>query len=312
VKAYALCLDRVGQDVAPEQGVLAPLGIAVSWPAEAEEAREKQLHLADALLVNVTAVDAALLSRCPRCRVVVTYGVGYDHIDLGEARRRQVVVANVPDYCTDEVADHTMALLLGLARQIRAGDQLVRSGGWGVEHLGPVGRISGRTLGIVGFGKTGRAVAHRARGFGLHVVAYDPVAPPVGEGITVADSLTSLLRVADFLSLHLPLRRETSRLIDRRALALMKPGAILINTSRGGLVDLDELLRALDQGSLASAGLDVYPDEPPVAAMLNRPDLLLSPHSAYYSVEAIVDLKRSAAQAVAVVLTGGTPTHRLA
>jgi D-3-phosphoglycerate dehydrogenase len=312
VKAYALCLDRVGQDVAPEQGVLAPLGIAVSWPAEAEEAREKQLQMADALLVNVTAVDGALLSRCPRCRVVVTYGVGYDHIDLGEARRRQVVVANVPDYCTDEVADHTMALLLGLARQIRAGDQLVRSGGWGVEYLGPVGRISGRILGIVGFGKTGRAVAHRARGFGLHVVAYDPVAPPVGEGITVADSLTSLLRVADFLSLHLPLRRETSRLIDRRALALMKPGAILINTSRGGLVDLDELLRALDQGSLASAGLDVYPDEPPVAATLNRPDLLLSPHSAYYSVEAIVDLKRSAAQAVAVVLTGGTPTHRLA
>lgn len=312
MKAYALCLDRVGQDVAPEQGVLAPLGIAVSWPAEAEEAREKQLQMADALLVNVTAVDGALLSRCPRCRVVVTYGVGYDHIDLGEARRRQVVVANVPDYCTDEVADHTMALLLGLARQIRAGDQLVRSGGWGVEYLGPVGRISGRILGIVGFGKTGRAVAHRARGFGLHVVAYDPVAPPVGEGITVADSLTSLLRVADFLSLHLPLRRETSRLIDRRALALMKPGAILINTSRGGLVDLDELLRALDQGSLASAGLDVYPDEPPVAATLNRPDLLLSPHSAYYSVEAIVDLKRSAAQAVAVVLTGGTPTHRLA
>jgi D-3-phosphoglycerate dehydrogenase len=312
VKAFALCLDRVGQDVAPEQGVLAPLGIAVSWPAEAEEAREKQLRMTEALLVNVTAVDGALLSRCPRCRVVATYGVGYDHIDLGEARRRQIVVANVPDYCTDEVADHTMALLLALARQIPAGDHLVRSGGWGVEHLGSVGRISGRTLGIVGFGKTGRAVAHRARGFGIHVVAYDPVTPPVGEGITVADNLASLLRVADFLSLHVPLRSETSRLIDGRALALMKPGAILINTSRGGLVDLDALLRALDQGSLAAAGLDVYPEEPPVAAELNRPDLLLSPHSAYYSAEAIVDLKRSAAQAVAVVLTGGTPTHRLA
>jgi D-3-phosphoglycerate dehydrogenase len=272
---------------------------------------ETQLKKADALLVNVTPVDAALLDRSPRCRVVVTYGVGYDHIDLDETRRRKVVVANVPDYCTDEVADHTLALILALARQIVPGHELVRSGGWGVQALGNIRRIRGRTLGLIGYGRTGRAVAERARGFGLRVIAYDPQVPWGGEAATMLASLAELLREADFVSLHAPLRPETARLIDDRALALMKPGSMLINTSRGALVDTDALLRALDRGSLAGAALDVFPEEPPEAALLDRPGLLLSPHSAYYSAEAIVELKRSAAQAVAVVLTGGTPTHRL-
>jgi D-3-phosphoglycerate dehydrogenase / 2-oxoglutarate reductase len=312
VTALALCLDRVGEDVAPERGVLGPLGISVSWPAQTPGAVENQLKRADALLVNVTPVDAALLDRAPRCRVVVTYGVGYDHITLDEARRRGVVVANVPDYCTDEVADHTMALLLALARQIVPGHELVRSGGWGVHELGRVRRIRGRTLGLIGYGRTGRAVGTRARSFGLQVIAYDPQVSWGGEGVTMLASLPELLRAADFVSLHAPLQKQTARLIDDRALALMKPGSILINTSRGGLVDTDALLRALDRGALGGAGLDVFPEEPPEAALLNRPGLLLSPHSAYYSAEAIVELKQSAAQAVAVVLTGGTPTHRLA
>jgi D-3-phosphoglycerate dehydrogenase / 2-oxoglutarate reductase len=311
VNAFALCLDRVGDDVAPEQGVLAPLNISASWPARSRTAREEQLRKADALLVNVTSVGAALLDRCPRCRVVVTYGVGYDHIDLDEARRRQVVVANVPDYCTDEVADHAMALLLALARQIRTGDEIVRAGGWGVQGLGPIRRVRGRTLGLIGFGRTGRAVAQRANGFGLRVIAYDPLVSSGGQAATMVNTLPRLLREADFVSLHAPLGPQTARLIDERALSYMKPDAVLINTSRGGLVDLDALLRALDRGSLAGAGLDVYPQEPPRADQLDRPDLLLSPHCAYYSAEAIIELKRSAAQAAAVVLTGGTPTHRL-
>jgi D-3-phosphoglycerate dehydrogenase len=312
VNALALCLDRVGEDAAPERGVLGPLGISVSWPAQAPEAMEKQLKTADALLVNVTPVDAALLDRAPQCRVVVTYGVGYDHINLDEARRRHVVVANVPDYCTDEVADHTMALLLALARQIVIGHELVRSGGWGVHELGGVRRIRGRTLGLVGFGRTGRAVGERARSFGLRVVAYDPQVSWGGESVTMLASLPDLLREADFVSLHAPLQKETAQLINDRTLAVMKPGSILVNTSRGGLVDINALVRALDRGPLAGAGLDVFPEEPPAAAILNRPNLLLSPHSAYYSAEAIVELKQSAAQAVAVVLTGGSPTHRLA
>ncbi len=310
--AFALCLDRVGDDVLPEQSVLGPLGISASWPARPRSALEGQLGKADALLVNVTSVNAALLDRAPRCRVVVTYGVGYDHIDLDEARRRQIVVANVPDYCTDEVADHTMAFLLALARQIVAGDKLVRSGGWGVHELGPIRRISGRTLGLVGYGRTGRAVATRAMGFGMRIIAYDPRVSWGGEAVTMVTSLTQLLREADFVSLHAPLQRETAGLIDERALSLMKPGSVLINTSRGGLVDIDALLQALDRGALAGAALDVFPEEPPMAVRVDRPGVLLSPHSAYYSAEAIAELKRSAAQAAAVVLTGGIPTHRLA
>jgi D-3-phosphoglycerate dehydrogenase / 2-oxoglutarate reductase len=312
VSALALCLDRVGENVDPERGVLGPLGISVSWPAAVPSAVEKQLKEADALLVNVTPVDASLLDRAPQCRVVVTYGVGYDHINLDEARRRRVVVANVPDYCTDEVADHTLALLLGLARQIVPGHELVRSGGWGVHELGRVRRIRGRTLGLVGYGRTGRAVGERARSFGLRVIAYDPQVSWGGEAVTMLASLPDLLRQADFVSLHAPLQKETAQLINDRTLAAMKPDSILINTSRGGLVDINALLRALDRGPLAGAGLDVFPEEPPAAVLLNRPNLLLSPHSAYYSAEAIVELKQSAAQAVAVVLTGGNPTHRLA
>ena len=310
--AFALCLDRVGEDVVPEHSVLGPLGISASWPGSSPTAVEAQLRKADALLVNVTSVDASLLDRSPRCRVVVTYGVGYDHIDLDEARRRKIVVANVPDYCTDEVADHTIAFLLALARQIVAGDALVRAGGWGVHNLGPIRRISGRTLGLIGYGRTGRAVAARASGFGLRVIAFDPLVRWGGDPVIMVSSLAQLLRESDFVSLHAPLRRETAQLIDEPALALMKPGSVLINTSRGALVDFDALLRALDRGSLAAAALDVFPEEPPHAAQVDRPNLLLSPHSAYYSAEAIVELKRSAAQAVAVVLTGGSPTHRLA
>jgi D-3-phosphoglycerate dehydrogenase / 2-oxoglutarate reductase len=312
VNALALCLDRVGEDVAPERGVLGPLGISVSWPVQSPAAVDEQLKRADALLVNVTPVDAALLDRAPQCRVVVTYGVGYDHINLDEARRRRVVVANVPDYCTDEVADHTMALLLALARQIVTGHELVRGGGWGVHGLGSVRRLRGRTLGLVGYGRTGKAVGERAMSFGLRVIAYDPQVSWGGEAVTMLASLEDLLREADFVSLHAPLQKETKQLINGRTLALMKPGSILINTSRGGLVDTNALLAAIGGGSLAGAGLDVFAEEPPEAALLNRPNLLLSPHSAYYSAEAIVELKQSAAQAVAVVLTGGNPTHRLA
>jgi D-3-phosphoglycerate dehydrogenase / 2-oxoglutarate reductase len=311
VNAFALCLDRVGKDVAPERGVLGPLGISVSWPSQTPGSVESQLKKADAVLVNVTPVDAALLNRSPQCRVVVTYGVGYDHIDLDEAKRRRVVVANVPDYCTDEVADHTMAMLLAVARQIVTGHELVRGGGWGVHHLGEIRRIRGRTLGLVGYGRTGRAVAMRARSFGLRVIAHDPQVTWGGEGVTMLASLPELLKEADFVSLHAPLQKATVNLIDDRALKLMKPGSILINTARGGLVETGALLGALNRGDLAGAGLDVFPEEPPPAALLDHPNLLLSPHSAYYSAEAIVELKQSAAQAVAVVLTGGSPTHRL-
>jgi D-3-phosphoglycerate dehydrogenase / 2-oxoglutarate reductase len=306
-----LALDSVGVDLAPEESVLRPLGIRVAAASRSTPTRQEQLRDADALLVNVTAVDGRLLDRCPRCRAVVTYGVGYDHIDVAEVTKRGVIVANVPDYCTEEVADHAMALLLALARQLLVGNDVVLSGRWGVQELGPIRRLRGRTIGLVGYGRTGRAVATRSAAFGLRVLATDPLIAAGNHAPATLTSLRSLLAESDFVSLHAPLVRDTARLINAETIKLMKDDAVLINTSRGGLVDMPELLDALDSGRLGAAGLDVFDEEPPPTGRLDRQNLVVSPHSAYYSTEAILELKRSAAQAAAVVLTGGVPTHRL-
>lgn len=308
-----VALNRLGSTLDAERGVLDPFGIAIEYASDDPAARAQQLLLAEAVLVNKTKIDGRFFDAAPRCRAVVTYGVGHDHIDLAEAERRDVMVAHVPDYCTEEVADHTMALFLALARGIARGDALVRAGGWGVDGLGPFHRIRGRLMGLVGFGRIARAVAVRARAFGLTVAVYDPLFPPArGDGaITFLDSLESLLRVADVVSLHAPLLPGTRNLIGTGALRLMKPGSILINTSRGGLVDLPALLRALADGRLAGAGLDVFPDEPPHDLPLAGGNLILTPHIAYYSAESEQELKVSAATAVAAALTGAPVANQL-
>ena len=310
----ALALDRLGSDLQPEAAILEPLGISVDYASPDPDRRRRQLSQAEAVLLNRTIVDASFLDAAPRCRVIVTYGVGHDHIDLQEAERRRVIVAHVPDYCTEEVADHTLALLLAVARGIRRGDALVRDGGWGVEAIGPLHRLRGRVLGLVGFGRIARAVAERARAFGLDVVTYDPAFPRASEidgPVRLLDSLRALLLASDIVSLHLPLSAGTRSIINRQALRQMKQGAILINTSRGALVDLPALLEALDRGQLAGAGLDVFPDEPPDSTLVSRPDLVVTPHVGYYSVESMRELKDSAARAVAAALTGAQVANRL-
>ena len=309
-----LALDRLGSDLQPEAAILEPLGISVDYASPDPDRRRRQLSQAEAVLLNRTIVDASFLDAAPRCRVIVTYGVGHDHIDLQEAERRRVIVAHAPDYCTEEVADHTLALLLAVARGIRRGDALVRDGGWGVEAIGPLHRLRGRVLGLVGFGRIARAVAERARAFGLDVVTYDPAFPRASEidgPVRLLDSLRALLLASDIVSLHLPLSAGTRSIINRQALRQMKQGAILINTSRGALVDLPALLEALDRGQLAGAGLDVFPDEPPDSTLVSRPDLVVTPHVGYYSVESMRELKDSAARAVAAALTGAPVANRL-
>jgi len=310
----ALALDHVGSSLDPEAAILAPLGITIDYVSSDPDRRSRQLVQAEAMLLNKAVVNASFFSAAPRCRVIVTYGVGHDHIDLHEAERRGVIVAHVPDYCTEEVADHTMALLLAVARGIRRGDALVRDGGWGLEAIGPLHRLRGRVLGLVGFGRIARAVAERARAFGLSVVAYDPAFHRPGQvdgPVTLLAGLRALLAASDIVSLHLPLSAGTSRIIDQPALRQMKRGAILINTSRGALVDLAALLEALDSGQLAGAGLDVFPDEPPDPTLVSRPDLVVTPHVGYYSIESMRELKESAARAVAAALTGSPVANRL-
>jgi len=268
-------------------------------------------------------LDAPLIDAMAKARVIAQAGVGFNHIDIEAAARRGIPVCNTPDYGTLEVADHAIALMLALVRGVAAYDARlrVRDDAWSTLALPlpPVRRLAGLTFGIVGLGRIGTAAAQRARAFGLEVAFHDPHVPPGQElalGLRRAPTLDELLEVADILSIHCPLTPQTGRLIDDRRLARLKPGAILINTARGPVVDLDAVERALRSGRLCAAGLDVLPTEPldrrhPLLAAWSRGDswlegrLLITPHAAFYTPESLADLRRLAMQAVMDVLSAG-------
>ena len=247
-------------------------------------------------------------------RVVANYAVGYDNIDVAACGRRGVVVTNTPDVLTDATADHAFALLLGVARRLLEGDDLVRSGGWtGWEPGQLLGRhVTGATLGIVGMGRIGAAVARRAAAFGMSVVYHNRRRSPEVEALTGARlvSLDELLRTSDFVTLHCPLTEETHHLIDAEALRSMKRTAVLVNTARGPVVDEEALAEALEAGELWGAGLDVFEREPLVTERLVRlPNVLLAPHTGSATVVARDGMARLCAQAVVTVLAGGIPPN---
>jgi D-3-phosphoglycerate dehydrogenase / 2-oxoglutarate reductase len=270
---------------------------------------------ADALLTTYAAIDARLMESLVRCRIIARYGIGVDNIDLDAAKERGIVVTNVPDYCVDEVADHTIALLLTATRKIVAGDRVVRSGGWGISELRPIHRLRSRTLGLVGFGHIGRAVSVRANALGLSVKIYDPyIAETATEGLDVqrVDDLDELLRQSDIVSVHAPLVPATSGMFDATAIAKMKDGAVLINTSRGPIVQTAAVTDALRAGQLGAAALDVFDSEPPDPAAIEGLDnLVATPHSAFYSEESIQESQRKAAEAIVDVLQGRAPRYRI-
>lgn len=263
------------------------------------------------------------IEKLPRLRIVVQAGVGTDHIDIAACSSRGIPVCNVPDYGTCEIADHAMGLILDLCRGISAHNEHVRSGaGWSPYALphAPIIRLAGRTLGIVGLGWIGSALALRAKAFGLTVAYHDPFSPPgqdLALGILRVEHLGDLLAAVDILSLHCPLTPATADLINDERLAQMKRGAILINTARGGIVSLDALHRAIRDGILGGAGLDVLPQEPPdlqhplLSAWSRREAwlegrLLITPHAAFYTAESVIDLRRKAMQTVVTYLERGT------
>jgi len=259
---------------------------------------------ADALIVHWAPVTAAVIANLDRCRVVSRYGIGVDTIDISAAAAHGIAVANVPDYCVEEVATHTLALLLAVHRQVVVGDRSVRGGDWRRPTLGtPMARLSQMTIGLVGWGRIARRVAVGARALGMRVLAYDPY--QAAEAHLVP--LPQLLAEADIVSLHCPLTTQNSGLIGEPELRRMKPTAILINTARGELMDEAALASALKAGRLAGAALDVYSVEPPPPAhpLLEAPNLLLTPHLAWYSDAALPDLQRGAAQNVVDYLMTG-------
>ncbi len=242
------------------------------------------------LLCTLTdEVDAELLAACPRLEVISSCSVGLDHVDLEAATRRGLPVGHTPGVLVETTADLSFALLLAAARRIGEADRWVRAGRWTAEHRwdpeGFLGRdVHGATLGVVGLGAIGRAVAARARGFGMRVLGWSRRRRPV-PGVEAVE-LTDLLQRSDFVSVHVALTPETRGLLDRRALARMRPGSILVNTARGGIVDEQALSDALHQGSLAAAALDVFAREPldPASPLLAAPNLTLTPHIGSASV----------------------------
>jgi phosphoglycerate dehydrogenase-like enzyme len=283
-----------------ERAVLDPVADVRLLQTNDENVVARQGADADVLLVfhNILLTGKTLES-LPRCRAVIRCGVGYDNVDLAAASRLGIVVCNVPDYGTEEVADHALLMLLALARRLVPAHQAIRAGGWKIATVFGVPRLRGRTLGLVGCGRIGTAAALRAKAFGLRVVFYDPYLPAGVEkalGVERAQSLEELLKRSDFLSLHCPLTRETHHLLNAATLALLPRGAYVINTARGGCIDLKALCDACDTGHIAFAALDVVEREPLDDERLrNHPNVILTPHAAFYSVEGFAEMRTKGA-----------------
>lgn len=304
--------DNTFAPIEVERAILAPLGCEVLFePSLTETAVVALAAEADAIICDAAPITATVLAQTPRVRVISEYGIGYDNIDVAAATARGIWVTNVPGYCTAEVADHTLALLLALVRRLPALDAHVRAGGWGATSVGPIRRLSRQTIGLVGFGPIARAVASRALAFGLTVVAWSPhltAAVATAAGVARVE-LDELFQRADVISLHVPATPTTRQLVDARRLALTRGGAYLINTGRGSLIETAALVEALQAGHLAGAALDVFDPEPlePESPLRRLPNVLLTPHAAFYSEEAMADLQVAAARNVAAVLAGGRP-----
>jgi len=292
-------------------GLAESIGPGTATPHDLLEA----IGPADAVIASsLITYDASVMDRAPRLRVIARTGIGYDKVDIAAATERGIAVCNAPDAPTTSTAEHTMALLLSVAKRVPTAQAALQKGGrdFFAAHHGI--EIAGLRLGLVGVGRIGRAVAEMATGFGMPVIAYDPFVDAsilADRGINAAGSLDELLAVADVVSLHIPLTEETLHLLDAERMGRMKRGSILINTARGGLVDHHALLAALDRRELAGAGLDTTEPEPlpPDHPLLGRDDVVVTPHIAAATGAAKARLYESAVAQALQVLGGERPRH---
>jgi D-3-phosphoglycerate dehydrogenase len=306
-----LVTDISWPDTATEQRVLEGVGADLVLARTGEEAELVELARdADAILTCFAPVTPAVVAAGTRLQVIGRYGIGVDNIAVDAATARAIPVTNVPAYCLDEVAEHVLGMILSLERGLHRYDRAVRTGDWSLAVGAPTRRVRGRTLGIVGFGRIGEALARRAQALGLDVVAYAPSGPDrvLAAGARPLE-LLELAAAADYVSLHAPLTDATRGMIGASFLAAMPAGSYLINTARGGLVDQDALVAALQTGAIAGAGLDVFvperlaPDHP----LMTSDRVLATPHTAFSSRESMIELTRLAAENVAAILAGRRP-----
>lgn len=302
-----------GDDLSTERAVLAGIRVEkVVW--HDESTLNVAIHSADAVICMHAPITSNVIHSLSRCKVIARFGTGLDNIDLEAAKLLGIPVVGIPGYCTQEVANHTMALLLSWNRKVVDYHQFVRESRWsesrhttGIGACGPLTRLSQQTLGLVGFGRIGRAVARRAMAFEMKVLVHTHRADSEAANDLGIEYTTfqDLLERSDYVSLHLPLKSDTSHLINARTIRLMKPGAVLINTSRGGLVDETALVEALQEGLLGGALLDVFERSPLPAdhAFRTIKNVVLTPHVAFYSEDSLKELRFRAAAAVLGYLT---------
>ena len=306
-----LISDYSWPDVEIEREVLAKAGAElVVAPADDCATLSRLAADVDAIMTCWARIPAEVIQAVENCRVVARLGIGLDNIDVEFCTRQGIPVTNVPDYCQLEVAEHTLALLLALARNIGIFHQDARSGVYDREHGPPLQRLAGRTLGLVGLGNIGLTVAEKATAMGLEVIGTRrDLSRPAGDIPLMP--LPELLASSDFVSLHLPLDDENAGLIGAAELAAMKHGSFLINTARGGLVDSEALSVVLESGQLAGAALDVQDPEPPPLqeSPYNHPHVIVTPHVAFISQQSLVDLRTRASKQVVQCLRGEIPDN---
>jgi D-3-phosphoglycerate dehydrogenase len=307
--------DHDFPDLSQERELLGAAGheLVYEGSVSAPDAVRERVAGADAVLNCYSPMPGQVIEALEGCRIIARYGIGVDTIDLDAATARGILVTNVPDYCVDEVSDHALALILAVARGVAMLDRSIRGGSWNTADAPPIHRLRGRTLGLVGFGRIARALAGKAAALGFRVVASDPYVPDdrVRDAGVEPRSLEDLVAESDVVSIHTPLTDQTRHLLGRAEFDRMKPGAIVVNTSRGPVLDPTALLAALDSGRVGGAGLDVLESEPPDSRdpLLGHPNVVLTPHVAYKSEESVAELQRKAAEQVVTALAGGTPVY---
>ena len=307
-------------DVDIETDILTEAGaevVALQAKSESDLAR----HAVDcaAMMNQYAKVGAETIARMQHCKIIARYGVGVDIVDVAAATAKGILVTNVRDYCTEEVADHAISLWMALARRLFDYDRATHQGIWQWQSGKPIFRLRGRTMGIISFGKIGQAIAARAKGFGVEIIAFDPfLAPAIAadHGVELVDKATLLAR-SDYVLMQAPMTSETRHFLSDAEFAAMKPGAILVNTGRGPTVDNKALYRALTEGTLAAVGLDDPEEEPAKRSrwspddnpIFRLPNVIVTPHAAYYSEESIRAAREIAASEVARVLAGEPPKN---
>lgn len=262
----------------------------VSVNAEGDDVLKTQVKDAVAVVLIARTLDADIIGALEHCKIILTLSVGYDCVDVGAATDKLIPVCNTPAYCTDEVANHAITLLLALARKIHLILPKSKDAVWDYKYTKPIFNFKDKTLGIIGLGRVGRALVPKAKGFGMKVCAYDPYVEDDIYALLEVErkyELDELLGDSDYISIHTPLTPETFHLIDAAALGKMRKHAIIVNTARGPIIDEGALCEALDKGSIGAAGIDVLETEPPAAnnPLLSKENALVSPHVAWYSEE---------------------------